>query len=219
MGPDVRGGELGVALERLRDAGGALLVVGAVPDRVHRRAGAGLRRDGNRLFVRAGGSSSARVQPTDADRVVAVETAPRGGATTASADGTTGTLTGGFPDTNVTTVSTLAAAGDAVEDALDSAASSAGGPQVCVDAVLPLIEVAGEERAFRFLHLVTTRVRRLGGTCHLHLSLPPGGETAITFEALADATVELRLVDDRAALRWRVHGEGVRSDWLPLPAE
>lgn len=218
MGPDARAGEFGKALERLRGSGRALLVVGAVPDRIHRRAGTELLGDGERLFVRTSSVSAAGGRPTDADRVVEVDAAPRGGAATASADGTTGTLTGGFEDTNVTTVSTLAAAGDAVEDAL-SALDAPAGPQVCVDAVLPLIEVAGEERAFRFLHLVTGRVRQLGGTCHLHLSLPADGETAVTFGALADATIELRLVDDHPEQRWQVHDEGIRSDWLPLPSE
>lgn len=218
MGPDVRGGEFGEALERLRGSGRALLVVGAVPDRIHRRAGTELLRGGERLFIRTGSVSTSGVSPTDTDRVVELDAAPRGGAATASADGTTGTLTGGVEDTNVTTVSTLAAAGDAFEDALASL-DSPDGPQVCVDAVLPLVEIAGEEQAFRFLHLVTGRVRQLGGTCHLHLSLPAGGETAVTFGALADGTVELRLVDDRPEQRWRIHDEGVRSDWLPLPGE
>lgn len=217
MGPDARGGEFGEALERLRGSGRALLVAGTVPDRIHQRAGTELLRGGERLFVRTDSVSTAGVQPTDTDRVVELDAAPRGGAATASADGTTGTLTGGFEDTNVTTVPTLAAAGDAFEDALSSLDTSMSGPQVCVDAVLPLVEVAGEEQAFRFLHLVTGRVRQRGGTCHLHLSLPPGGETTGTFSALADATVELRFVDDRPEQRWQIHGDGVRSDWLPIP--
>jgi hypothetical protein len=216
MSPDRGDSEFAAALSRLRRTGAAVLVVGAVPDRLHRLACEGLlgAAGDERLFVRTGRTGIAAEVPTDADRVVELETTPRG-AVAESADGTTETLAGEFSGTNMTRVQTLAAAGAAVEEALPTL-DTADAPRVCVDSVVPLVETAGEEQAFRFCHLVGAHARRLDGSCHLHLSLPAGSEVAATFGALADATVELRLRDDRAEQRWLIPDEDIRSDWLPL---
>jgi hypothetical protein len=224
MGPDEQADEFGEALERLRSTGKALLVVGAVPDAIHRQTCGELLGNGGagRLLIRTGRSQTAAVAPTDADRVVEYESGPRSAAsatTEPSEPGGTGTLSGDFSGTNTTTVSTLAAAGRAVEDGLAALDAERTPPRVCIDSVMPLVDTAGEEETFSFLHTVTSRVRNLGGTCHFHLSLPPESVTARTFDSLVEATVELRLVDDRAEQRWRVHDAGVASDWLPMDTE
>lgn len=224
MGPDEQGHEFGEALERLRREGKAILVVGAVPDAVHRRTcGELLGNDSSgRLLVRTGRSHTAGVAPNDTDRVVEYDTGARSAAGTTtepSTPGGTGTLSGDFSGTNTTTVTSLAAAGRAVEDALLALDAEETPPRVCIDSVMSMVDTAGEERTFGFLHLVSSRVRNLGGTCHFHLSLPTDSVTARTFDTLVEATVELRLVDDQAQQRWRVHEADVQSDWLPMDAE
>lgn len=219
MGPEGRGDEFGAALTRLRRSGSALLVAGAVPDRLHRRTctellGPG---DGERLFVRTGAGAGSASDPTDADRVLELDAASRSGAAADASPGGTGAIAGPLGDGTTAVVPTLSAAGAAFEDELAALETTADrGPHVCVESVLPLVETSGEEQAFRFLHLVTSQVRRLGGTCHLHLPLAADSELAWTMAALVDATVELRLADDHPEQRWHVHEDGIRSDWLPL---
>lgn len=222
MGPEGRGDEFGEALAELRESGSALLVVGAVPDRLHGRTcdellGAGT---DERLFVRVGAGPGSTVEPAATDQVLELDAAARGAAATGASASGPGDAVSESRNGAIGVGPTLAAAGDAFEAELAALDTAAGkGPRVCVDSVLPLVETAGEEQAFRFLHLVTSRVRRLGGTCHLHLPLAADSETARTFAALVDATVELRLTGDRPEQRWHIHGAGVRSDWLSLPGE
>jgi hypothetical protein len=222
MGPEGRGDEFGEALAELRQSGSALLVAGAVPDRLHERTceellGAGT---DERLFVQVGAGPGSAIDPAATDRVLELDAASRGAAAAGASASSPGDVASESRSGVVGVGSTLAAAGDAFEAELAALDTAAGqGPRVCVDSVLPLVETAGEEQAFRFLHLVTSRVRRLGGTCHLHLPLAAEGETARTFAALVDATVELRLTGDRPEQRWHIHAEGLRSDWLSLPGE
>lgn len=212
MGPEGRGDDFEAALARLRRSGSALLVAGAVPEHLHERACADLLGHAEgRLFVTAGSRTGRTVEPAGADSVVRLDAASRGAATDTTGGGALAEPGGGA----VTTVPTVSAGGGAVEDAL-AALDTSGEFHVCVDAALPVAETVGEGQAFRFLHLITSRVRRLGGTCHVHLPLPAGNETTGTLAALADATVELRLADDRPEQRWHVHGDGIRSAWLPL---
>ncbi|WP_276259719.1 DUF7504 family protein [Haloglomus litoreum] len=222
MGPEGRGDEFGEALAELRRSGSALLVAGAVPDRLHGRTCDELLGTGTdeRLFVRASTGPGSAIEPGITDRVLELDAASRGAATAGASASGPGDVASESRDGVVGVGPTLAAAGDAFEAELAALDTAAGqGPRVCVDSVLPLVETAGEEQAFRFLHLLTSRVRQLGGTCHLHLPLGADSETARTFAALVDATVELRLTDDRPEQRWHIHGADVRSDWLSLPGE
>jgi hypothetical protein len=217
MGPEGRGDEFEAALTELRRSGSAFLVTGAVPDRFHRQTCDELLGpdDDERLFVRVGAGAESASDPTDGDRVLDLDATSRSAAATDAPAG--GAVAGGAGSSAATVVPTLSSAGAAFESelaALDTTADR--GPRICVASVLPLVETSGEEQAFRFLHLVTSRVRRLGGTCHLHLPLAADSELAGTMAALVDATVELRLTDDHPEQRWHIHEAGIRSDWLPL---
>ncbi|WP_254832745.1 DUF7504 family protein [Haloglomus salinum] len=219
MGPEGRGDEFEAALTELRRSGSAFLVAGAVPDRVHRQTCDELLgpADDERLFVRVGTGAESASDPTDGDRVLELDVTSRGAAATDAPAGGAGAVAGGASSSALTVVPTLSSAGAAFEAelaALDTTADRA--PRVCVESVLPLVETSGEEQAFRFLHLVTSRVRRLGGTCHLHLPLAADSELTGTMAALVDTTVELRLADDHPEQRWHIHEAGIRSDWLPL---
>lgn len=222
------GGGFGDALEGLRREGGALLVVGAVPDEVHQQVCGELlgAPDRDRLLIRAGDRQVPRAVPTDSDHVVEYEAGARGGATTGvtpsgpgGPGGPGGGVGSGTGSGGTATVSGVPAAADAVEERLGSLdATATGDPRVCVDSVLSLVDIAGEQAAFRFLHLVTGTARSLGGTAHCHLAGRSDSPLATTFEALMDATVELRLSDGRPQQRWTIHDGGVQSGWLPLDA-
>jgi hypothetical protein len=219
MGPEGRGDEFEAALATLRRSGSAFLVTGAVPNRFHRQTCDELLGPGSdeRLFVRVGTDAGAASGSTDGDRVLELDAASRGAAATDAPTGGAAAVAGESGSSAPAVVPSLPSAGAAFEAelaALDTTADRA--PRVCMESVLPLVETSGEEQAFRFLHLVTSRVRRLGGTCHLHLSLAADSELAGTMAALVDATVELRLADDRPEQRWHIHEAGIRSDWLSM---
>lgn len=224
MGIDGDDTAFGDALEQLRRSGSALFVVGAVPDQVHRQASAELlgSPDRDRVLIRAGDRDVDRPTVAASDHVIEYESGARGAAA-ASPSGGNAVPAGGPGETDAggtTTVAELSQAAAAVDDALDALdGSAAGDPRVCVNSLLALVDASDEEAAFQFLHFVTDRVRSLGGTAHYHLGSHPDGSLATTFEALADATVELRLSNEAPQQRWTIHEAGVQSDWLPLTVE
>lgn len=64
-------------------------------------------------------------------------------------------------------------------------------PAVCLHSLTPLLQHADHERAFRFLHTLTGRLRRAGAAAHYHLD--PGAhdrQTLHTLHPLFDAVVE-----------------------------
>jgi len=65
---------------------------------------------------------------------------------------------------------------------------------VCFDGITSLLQYADLQRAFRFLHVVTGRVKTVGGTGHYHLDPEAhDSQTLATLKGLFDAVVE---VDD-----------------------
>lgn len=105
--------------------------------------------------------------------------------------------------------------GERVADAVAAATADASDPRVCVDSLLPVVDMAGAEAAFQWCHTVASDVRAAGGVCHVHLPVPRDHDLVGRLESLVDATVELRLADGAPEQRWFVHGS-VTSDWLPL---
>ncbi|MFB6205616.1 MAG: hypothetical protein ABEJ05_03685 [Haloglomus sp.] len=223
------------ALARLQRDGGALLVVGTPPGDTHERACSRMlgSRDQRRVVCLTDGRCSAgpeRARPTDrllefaADARSAVASGcgdPGGGDAAAPLFDTDtdrecdGTDTDRECDeTDPTEVETAAAFGARVAEAVADAADATD-LRVCIDSLLPLVDELGEERAFRWFHTAAADVRSAGGVCHAHLPLARENDLVRRFEALVDATVELRLVDGRPEQRWFVHGS-VGSDWLPL---
>ncbi|ERH10745.1 MAG: hypothetical protein J07HX64_02524 [halophilic archaeon J07HX64] len=62
---------------------------------------------------------------------------------------------------------------------------------VCFDAVSSLLQYADLQRSFRFLHVVTGRVRNADSTCYYHLDPDAHDEqTMATLDSLFDSTVE-----------------------------
>jgi hypothetical protein len=69
---------------------------------------------------------------------------------------------------------------------------------VCFNSVTSLLQYADLQRAFRFLHVVTGRVKTVGGVGHFHLDPDAhDDQTVATLKGLFDAVVE---VDDDGSL-------------------
>jgi hypothetical protein len=216
-----RAGEFADALGRLRRDGGALLVVGATPGETHCRAcdrmlGSSEQR---RVVCRTDRTCTAgpRADGTD-ERVVDLAVPSR----SAAAADATGEPAGEAPDgpaagaTSTTPpAETVPAFGERVANAVAAATADASDPRVCVDSLLPVVDMAGAEAAFQWCHAVASDVRAAGGVCHTHLPVPREHDLVGRLESLVDATVELRLADGAPEQRWFVHGS-VTSDWLPL---
>lgn len=217
-----RAGEFADALSRLQRDGGALLVVGATPGTTHERACGRMlgSREQPRVVCRTDGSCSvgaAYAGPDD--RLIELGVDARSAVASAGDAGggaTVGTETApaaGGPERVV--AETPAEFGARVSEAVADLPDDVEDPRVCVDSLLPLVEALGEERAFEWYHSVSADVRAAGGVCHAHLPVARDEEIVARFEALVDATVELRLVDGQHEQRWFVH-DSVTSDWLPL---
>jgi hypothetical protein len=210
-----RAGEFADALGRLRRRGSALLVVGSTPESTHQRA---CRRmlgssEQPRVVCRTDRTCTAGEELAGAgDHVVDLAVAARGAA--ATANGSTGpTAPGGGPERTVT--DSVPAFGAAAAEAVETVADAGDDVRVCLDSLLPLVDAVGAERAFQLAHGIAADVSATGGVCHAHLPVDRDDDLGETFEALADATVELRLVADRPEQRWHIH-DSVTSDWLPL---
>lgn len=112
----------------------------------------------------------------------------------------------------------LGAAITGVIDDFETVAGSGGlAPaelRMCLDSLGPLVAEHGRSTVFRFLHLLTERVRRAAGLGVYHLPAPSDDESVAMLASLFDATVELRVEDGRPRQRWDL-GD-VRSEWLPV---
>lgn len=213
-----RAGEFADALGRLQRDGGALLVVGATPGGTHERACSRMLGSSEqpRVVCRTDGSCSAGVARAGPDdRVVELAVEARSAAAAGSNHGDAAAAPTAGEGPARTVAKTPAAFGARVAEAVAELTSEADDPRVCVDSLLPLVEQLGEERAFEWLHTIAADVRAAGGVCHAHLPFARDDDLVARFEALADATVELRLVDGEPQQRWFVHGT-VTSGWLPL---
>jgi hypothetical protein len=91
--------------------------------------------------------------------------------------------------------SDLTGIGIELSELLSGMATAAGEDEhiaVCFDGVTSLLQYADLQRAFRFLHVVTGRVKTVGGTGHFHLDPEAHDtQTLATLKGLFDAVVEV----------------------------
>ena len=121
-------------------------------------------------------------------------------------------VTAGELDSLGCAVSEAIAAFDEHGDGLDPAEL-----RVCFDSLTPLITAKDRERerTFRFLHLLTARIRSVRGMGHFHLPGSRTSEHVRLLEPLFDATVELVLRDGSLHQRWHLHDADLTTEWLP----
>jgi len=198
------GAEFDRALDALGESGAAFLVCGDVPPDVHERAcerwlGA---TDRTRIVARTIGTRAADLAMAE---TVSFETTLR-----SAAEAPAG------PDAGVDSISGL---GTALVDAigrLEPRTSEPGELRVCVEALEPLRRRYDDETVFRFLHLLTNRVRAADGLAHVHLSTGPDAELASTLRSLFDGVVTLRTAGGVPEERWHLAEPELTTAWLPV---
>jgi hypothetical protein len=91
--------------------------------------------------------------------------------------------------------------------------------RVCFDSLDPFVDAADQRDLFRFLHVLTNRLRAADAMSHFHLSAAADAVTISTFRPLFDATVEVRATIDGPQQRWTLRDAGLQTDWLPLDGD
>lgn len=218
-------------LDALKERGSNLLVVGSRMPAAHEAAcrqflGEAAMEARRRLFVLADPCSPAteRLPGGDPDRssVVRYDAASRSAAV-ASGNATAS----GAAMVNETAVSErrveedLGALGLAVSEEIADFEAASGGLspaelRLCFDSLTPLVSEHDPETAFRFLHLLTNRVRTVDGMAHYHLTAERSNRTVALLEPLFDAVIELCLRDEELYQRWYLRDSGLTTGWLQL---
>lgn len=88
--------------------------------------------------------------------------------------------------------------------------------RLCFDSLTPLLSGYEPETVFRFLHLLTRRVRTVDGMGHYHLTTDRNTQTVALLEPLFDAVIELCLHDGTLHQRWYLRDRGLTTGWLQL---
>ncbi|KYH27795.1 hypothetical protein HAPAU_04660 [Halalkalicoccus paucihalophilus] len=88
--------------------------------------------------------------------------------------------------------------------------------RLCFDSLTPLVSEYDSEPVFRFLHLLTHRVRSVDGMAHYHLTTERSNRTVGLLEPLFDAVIELCLRGDTLYQRWYLRDSGLTTGWLQL---
>jgi hypothetical protein len=91
--------------------------------------------------------------------------------------------------------------------------------RLCFDSLDPFVDTVDHRDLFRFLHVLTNRLRAADAMGHFHLSAAADPVTIRTFRPLFDATVEVRATIDGPQQRWTLRDTGIQTDWLPLDHE
>jgi hypothetical protein len=216
------------ALATLKEQGSALLVVGSVPEDMYASASTRMLGDptvdeprrrlvvGTRSDCQSAHRKLRSTGPLTPDfaRLVTRNSAARSTAADAATD--TGTL----PKTHVvegglaelgTTISTVVEEFDLYADDLEPAEF-----RMAFDCLSTLLAAYDREAVFRFLHVLTTQVRRARGLAHFRLPREPTTEVVHLLSPLFDATIQLRIDGSQLKQQWRFRDRDLVSDWLPL---
>jgi hypothetical protein len=204
------------ALDELKREGSNLLLVGEATAGAHKAASDRLLGDEGelrrRLFVFTSDNDVCSGLPateTDAHtRVVAQQSAEPG------------ELPAGVERSTVND-EMLSKLARATIDAIDEFEEEAGDLEpgelrLCFDSITSLLRDHQAENVFRLLHLVTSRVRQVGGMGHFHLRLDRDSDHVRVLEPMFDAVVEIRVGDEGPQQRWHLRDREITSDWVPV---
>lgn len=214
-------------LDALKQRGSNLLVVGSRMPDAHETAcwqflGETSTEARRRLFVLADSCRPVSERPpfatTDPDNhaIVRYDATSRSAAATSPNPATT---------PNTASIPERAAEGDlgrlgiSISEAIAEFEATSGGLspaelRLCFDSLTPLVSEHDPETLFRFLHLLTHRVRSVGGMGHYHLTTDRSNRTVALLEPLFDAVIELCLRDGVLYQRWYLHDGGLTTGWL-----
>lgn len=88
--------------------------------------------------------------------------------------------------------------------------------RVCFDSLRPLLEEYEEEQIFRFLDLITNRIRSRSGMGHFHLPLDPEDRLVRTFADIFDAVIKLDTQRGQLVQCWDVQNRSLTSGWISV---
>lgn len=210
-------------LDELKRRGSNLLVVGSRMPGAHRMAcrqflGEESTEPRRRLFALANPCTPITERAPDAEpdsdslHVVRYAATNRSAAAARPADGPS-------IDETTTEHDDLGEFGRAVSRSIAEfeAASSGLSPaelRFCFDSLTPLLSEHEPETMFRFLHLLTHRVRSVDGMGHYHLTADRNTRSVALLEPLFDAVIELCLHDGSLHQRWCLRDSDLTTGWL-----
>lgn len=219
----------GRVLSTLKCKGSNILVVGTSTDghlaACHRLLGASSDRD--RLFVFTDDTHgvAGRLGETGRDRS-AVRVVEVRSETGSPDDETTADRADDSADRSLESIGDLGSLGEAIGAQIEHFESADGGLEpaelrVCVASLAPILAEHDDRQFFRFLHAVTTDVRRVNGMGHYHLPEDYDSDVVSRITPVFDAVIEVRSRDEadggpELEHRWHLVDREFMSDWLTL---
>lgn len=214
-------------LSRLKRRGASVLVVGSVRpeqrrDACQRLLGCGADRVRRRVLVSTtDGPHHASHLVTDASSETLSVITYDAQARSAAAAGTSASLS---IEPVTTEAEDLADLGIAISSAIESFENDAdeldpSEVRVGIDSLLPLLEEYGQQRIFKFLHLINGRTRDINGMSHYHLPVERDARVVPTLSPLFDIVVELREQNDDYQERWTIDDGSHTTGWLSVGTE
>ncbi|GAB3034631.1 hypothetical protein GCM10025298_24520 [Natronobiforma cellulositropha] len=221
---------MGSTLGRLKQRGGNVLVVGAVPDALvdavsstllgasgagHRHLFALLDRDLETVSERLGPPTLGSPSPTPSGPTHVVNHA------TTSRSATEPQVSAGTPPPSVTDVSgDVDAFASAVADALSDLGGDDGGDsasvRVCLDSLRPVLESRDEAGVRAFLEPIYASVRETAALAHYVLPVERDTPAVAALEDAFDATVELRINATVPEQRWHLRDGAYTTPWFAV---
>ncbi len=212
------------ALAGLKRRGSGLLLVGPQPamqQACQRFLGESQTEPRQRLFVRTDGDChharevSAGEPSASSTKVIERTTHTRSATTVPTINH------GDEPETTTVTSDSLPGLGIAISEAIEGfererGELESGELRVCFDSLVPLLEDFGDEAVFRFLHILTARIRHVNGMAHFHLPAEMDSKIVRTLAPVFDAVVEVRTAGGEPQQRWQLVQQDVTTDWLSL---
>jgi hypothetical protein len=215
-------------LTELKQQGAALFVVGNIPANKYTEAcskmlGNETVANRRRLFIATDSdlpsvtnrfTTDTSQFPSDTARLVTW------GAKSRSAAVSTSTVESPMPTSQVSTAS-LGELGVAISEEIDEFETSPDDLdpaelRICFDSLQSLLCEYTQGSVFHFLHVLVGRVKNVQAMAHFHLPMAWKSKTVQLLSELFDATVELRIIDDRVQQRWHLRDSGITSVWLDL---
>lgn len=222
-----RAAEFTRMLADLKQQGSNLLLVGSVSGMVLSQActrflGEALDEPRRRLFVSTADSStvSEKIQSqyghagSDSFKLLTWESETRSTATQSSCGAAV------VPDVRIESAE-LGTLGDEIGTIISEFEQRNGGfdpaeLRLCFDSLLPIVAEYEPEEVFRFLHLLTGRVRSVSGMAHYHLPLGIDDELVQLIVPLFDGVVEVRAEGGHPEQRWHFPDKEFTTEWLSL---
>lgn len=209
------------ALAGLKRRGSNFLLVGPEPameQACERFLGDATAEPRRRLFVRTGGNCPHAYGMANANNAVNVKVIEQATETRSTA---TVSNSENHVDKTVLDTESLATLGIEISKAIEEFEEE-GGPlmsselRVCFDSLTSLADEHDNETVFRFLHVLTGRIRNVNGMGHFHLPVEMDSTIVRTLLPVFDAAVEVRTTGGNVEQRWHLVRQDVTTEWLTL---